>query len=443
MGEDKRSSGQTNNFDFLRLLGALLVIVGHSQTIAGQSQTIFLNLSLSSFGVVIFFSLSGYLVMESWLRSRSIPGFLRNRCLRILPGLLVVVALSVLLVGPLVTTLTLAEYFRTESTWTYFANVAFHIRYDLPGVFLSNPFPIAVNGSLWTLPVEVAAYLCLLLLAILASRRLELALLLGIVLLTAANVFTSDQRPARFVWYATDWYEGSAVLIYFAVGAFLRIVSAGVSIPWTLAAFVGAWLSSRHLPTHLSVALTPPLLACAVVGFGRMASPGLRELRRWGDPSYGMYLVGFPASQLVVAASVSAHRAPDVLQVVAVSSVVSILYGYASWHLVERPCLRLKQPARLGARALSSVPATEFDSAHAGAIAPVSAMAEGATPVAAVVTAGDRIVSRPWGGFGPDAAPTALSQRSSEAICFRPNFAGSTAMPDGTPPDGNSPDRLS
>ncbi len=72
--------------------------------------------------------------------------------------------LSVGVLGPALTSLPLGEYFSSEYTRGYFSNLALYITYHLPGVFATNRVPYAVNGSLWTLPVEFAMYLGLTLL---------------------------------------------------------------------------------------------------------------------------------------------------------------------------------------------------------------------------------------------------------------------------------------
>ena len=56
-----------------------------------------------------------------------------------------------------VTTLPLARYFTDAGTLRYFAGSAILLPvWDLPGVFQTNPGP-GVNGSIWTLPIEMTA----------------------------------------------------------------------------------------------------------------------------------------------------------------------------------------------------------------------------------------------------------------------------------------------
>ena len=80
--------------------------------------------------------------------------------MRVYPGLLVVLLLTVLVLGPAFTTLSLGAYFSDRGTLLYLPrNLTLKwLQYDLPGVFLNNPYPAAVNGSLWTLFYE--AFVC-------------------------------------------------------------------------------------------------------------------------------------------------------------------------------------------------------------------------------------------------------------------------------------------
>jgi peptidoglycan/LPS O-acetylase OafA/YrhL len=66
-----------NNFDQVRLFGAILVIYGHSYPLTGVTLPGFAANPVSTIGVKIFFSISGYLIAASWLRD---PNILRFFC---------------------------------------------------------------------------------------------------------------------------------------------------------------------------------------------------------------------------------------------------------------------------------------------------------------------------------------------------------------------------
>ena len=116
---------RTNNFDALRLFGALAVIVGHGYHLTGRPDYVpfVLGYPIHTLGVVIFFAISGYLITASWQRnSRLVPYFLA-RGLRIFPGLFLVVLVSVLVLGPLVTTLATGDYAQASQTFDYLSNL--------------------------------------------------------------------------------------------------------------------------------------------------------------------------------------------------------------------------------------------------------------------------------------------------------------------------------
>ena len=164
------AAGHRNNLTALRWFAACLVLYGHAFVFLGLPEPLFLQwVPLGPLGVYIFFAISGYLVAQSWQRDPSVPRFLAKRALRIFPGLLVCTLLSVFVLGPWLTTLDMATYWRNEHTRGYFTNMALYMTYHLPGVFAQNRLPHAVNGSLWSLPIEFFMYLLLALLGMLAT----------------------------------------------------------------------------------------------------------------------------------------------------------------------------------------------------------------------------------------------------------------------------------
>ena len=193
--------GRDNNFNLIRFLAALSVLFGHSVGVLGLPSAYefffdHLGLSLAEMAVDVFFVTSGFLVTASLINRGNLIAFLWARVLRIYPALWVMLALTVFVLAPALTTLPLAEYLSAPKTWDYFAKCATLIggvRYSLPGVFDAMPLKGEFNGSLWTLPIEFRLYLYLaagwLIFALLPAIRVR-ALALIVALAAAAFLVT-------------------------------------------------------------------------------------------------------------------------------------------------------------------------------------------------------------------------------------------------------------
>ena len=225
----RASSFRGPGFDQIRLGAAIIVLFHHCSGLNGNDVRLDPLFHFSGgyihFGflaVAIFFAISGFLVTPSLLRSGNIIDFATRRILRIFPGLICVVFVTMLILGPFVTILPLAEYFTDFQVYRYAKNIATLTVDHLPGVTSDDGHPIDVNGSLWTLHFEVLCYAALALtsiLGILHRRSLLLALFVisyGTNIVLRLDPTFSALLPARFVTFMS-------LFVYFMTGATLFV----------------------------------------------------------------------------------------------------------------------------------------------------------------------------------------------------------------------------
>ncbi|MBL8481458.1 MAG: acyltransferase [Rhodocyclaceae bacterium] len=336
------TGGRPSGFDYLRIVLALLVVLVHA---VGISHGLAADADLYDSplrGAVrlilpMFFALSGFLVAGSLLRTRSIGAFLGLRFLRIYPALTVEVLLSALLIGPLFTTLPLADYFSDPVFYRYLVNTTGHVSFALPGVFLHNPQPVTVNSQLWTVPFELYCYLSLLLLAAAGGRRWPAIYPLAALGLAAAH----------FGWRAMDGslrlvpggpMSGTLLVVCFLCGVACYLYQDRIRLHagYFLAALGSAWVLLAWVPG--GDYLAPPAITYACVYIGLTNFRRLRLLDG-ADYSYGIFLYGFVVQQALANLLPWSREwylnAPLALLAVTV-------FAALSWHCVEKPALRLK-----------------------------------------------------------------------------------------------------
>jgi peptidoglycan/LPS O-acetylase OafA/YrhL len=349
MADAPRSSRvhERNNFDAFRLAAAVMVLAGHAFVLSGRGaeEPLIAHTAiggLGELGVSIFFVISGFLVTMSFQRLGSTAAYLANRVLRIVPGLVVALALTAFVLGPLVTSLPAEAYLARPQTWLYVARNAllYPVTYALPGVFETNPYPGAVNGSLWTLRLEFTFYLVLPLMAWAGGlNRRGLALLAGAAGLAYLAVLS---LPALAL-------EAPAVLVIAARNFWLFAAGAAL-FAWRdspLLARPAPWLAATALflavlPFRTATPYLAPLaLPLAVVGAALRPVAGVRSASRFGDFSYGIYIYAFPVQQALMHA-----LGPERLGVAAFAALTFacvLPLAALSWWAVERPALSLKR----------------------------------------------------------------------------------------------------
>lgn len=329
------AGARANNFDFVRLVAALSVVFSHSFLIATGSEAseAFVVLTgnqcvLGLIGVFVFFTISGYLVTESYCRRPAPLRFAARRILRIYPGLAVNALLSALLLGPLVTSLPLSAYFASPELRAFLIKV---LTLDpgplgLPGVlFADNSVGLLINGSLWTLRYEMMMYALVLILA--AFRLLRLSVAIGLVGVGVAAVYFEKQL-APF----GDFGEWAWLVGFFAAGIVLHFLRGRVVLDWRYALFAIAALVLFTWMGRL-IMLFPLAGAYLVIYVATRYDRVLDYAKHVGDLSYGLYIYGWPAEQLVM--YLSGGRALW-WQIFLGSLALALPLAWLSWHGVER-----------------------------------------------------------------------------------------------------------
>ena len=337
-----------NNFDAMRILAALVVIFGHAHPLSAQPDPHILGNSVQAVAVKIFFIVSGFLIAKSWWSDPHFGRYITRRGLRLFPGLILMLLFTVLVIGPVFTVLPIQEYFDNGSVLRYFIfNAALYPVYSLPGVFLNNPYPEAVNGSLWSLPVEVSMYLLLPVLACIAMFFKSRAFF---VIASAAGALFSLYyivgMPAgdQVVWWGTGSRSVADVGPYFFIGAVVAVSRVEKYLNPGFALFALAIAALFQLPQYwMQQVVLMVVLPYAVLSFSTIATPVLSKLGRFGDPSYGIYLYGFPVQQALFAVF-GQDMGPLENTVLAVPIVVAL--AYISWHAVEKRALSFKPSKR-------------------------------------------------------------------------------------------------
>lgn len=331
------SASGNDNFLVLRLIAASLVIYGHRMisTQAPGTPDVFAWMGEGDAGglaVDVFFVASGFMIAGSYLRRRHLLDFLWARVLRIYPAYLACLLGCAYVLGAFYTDLPVVAYWRLHEVAHYVsrnAQLSHGMIWTLPGVFTDNPKGDMVNGSIWTLPAEVRMYLWVALLGglgILGRRRWCNAALLALFVWGLL-------MPARIPMVPIDIYRHLAA--YFALGVFCYVNRDYVPTGWPVVVVLAllAWLvhATALYPFVFGLALTAFVFAFAYAtpwyGFNRM-----------GDFSYGLYLWGFPLQQAV--ARHFPYAAP--LQNAALAWFAAMALAVVSWHLIEKPCLKLK-----------------------------------------------------------------------------------------------------
>ena len=215
---------------------------------------------------------------------------------------------------------------------------ALYLKLYLPGVFTHRLLGGAVNGSLWSLFPEVLCYLAVPVIW-LSPRWSRAALLLAIMgACGAGGLYMFNYNPVGYsLIYSSDPKYVLVQIPFFMAGAFWRQVQVSLPGVFRLDFAVIFTATNFFLPPLIgteSVYFEWLTLSYVVIAFGSASTPLLRQATVFGDLSYGAYLYAFPIQQLILD---NVHGFGIIL-----CTACTLVVAFLSWHLVERPALRLK-----------------------------------------------------------------------------------------------------
>ena len=290
---------ENNNLDLIRLLLAIVVIIGHVPAFKTVSPnyvdfvTILFPFTYSgAMAVKIFFFISGLLVTNSLLTRNNFKTYIVSRALRIYPAL-IFASVIIVLICYFMTTAGPAEYWQSAARYLKKV-VTMKFQYNLEGVsFLSETssnggqHAATINGSIWTISWEVSMYATLLAVYFIAlsTNMSKLFLVVVFSFLSLSPLLIS----VPLLGGGTN-EEASFLLAPFFAGSVLAVLKDRVNLNWQLVLgmfFIYCVLENdliRHWISYIAVPLSLVWLS---------SLPFIRKIHLKRDISYGTYVWGW------------------------------------------------------------------------------------------------------------------------------------------------------
>ena len=326
---------KSNCFDTARLVAAMMVLVSHHYALSGQPEPYLFGFeSAGGIAVIIFFSISGYLISKSAIRSDSFIDFMAKRARRIFPALVPCSILTYFLFGWILNDFS-AEYFSHDIVRKTISSIFMSQAPDAD--ITSDLIHAGINGSLWTLPLEFLCYIITgVAVALLKNGKAFIVILLVFVSLSLIGS-VSENRDVMFsipLWlyplrglafffgatmamYEKSWNVSNVKITVVSLLAMYAYASYGKGIDYTMTCYILVSFSTIAICTSVG----DPLVK------GRF------------DYSYGVYIYAFPVQQVVIN---TLHMGfyPSML----LSAVTVLFLSHLSWNLVEKRFLTRSSP---------------------------------------------------------------------------------------------------
>lgn len=350
--DEARDCLKHNNFDLLRLFAATQVVLSHAAAHLEPRLQPYIAWLAYFPGVPIFFFISGFLISAAWERHPKLRTFAGNRFLRICPALWVAFFFSVAMLA-----VAYPEAFRLGGFLKVllWAVAQLTLGQDWNPDFLRGFGVGALNGSLWTIPVEISFYVAIPILYWLSGRARSAPLVLGVVVLFSiaaqwgASLYVGQDShtqqlikllnitPVPWIWMfaigvlAQRFKNVLCPFVAGRFGAFLLLYVAVSLLAWYIPFY--PFLAGDNNRLGILNFLFLALLVLAAAFSARNTSD--RVLRR-NDISYGVYIYHMPVINLLLAKNFGGVS--GIFTALGATCGVALL----SWFVVEKRALRLR-----------------------------------------------------------------------------------------------------
>lgn len=340
-----------NNFDLIRLFAASQVAVLHVASYLSPSwNATWIGRVLECFpGVPTFFFISGFLISRSYEKNSALADYTRNRALRIFPALHVCVAANLVLIA-------MTGYFATvhagvgDIAALYLAKTTI-LQFYNPD-FMRSFGDGVLNGSLWTICVELQFYFLtplLYRLFLTGQRRRDtfiILAILGVSLVCNRLLYALQPQYADENWWKVfrvsflPWFYMflCGVLMQKNFDFFARLLSRN-SLLIVLPLYLGFALLMQQFGARMDNGFSPVLFFPLIITIfvAAFSATSAAKALHGNDISYGLYIYHVPVMNMFLFYGLLGSG------YTVITLAISLLLAALSWVLIERPCLRRKR----------------------------------------------------------------------------------------------------